>query len=208
MEKGILGLKRGMTQVFDEVGRLIPVTVVEAGPCVVVQKKTASRDGYDAVQLGMVPVEERKLNKPLKGHFAKAGVKPMRFLREIRLADASGYQVGQEVKVDLFKGGERVDVTGTRKGHGFAGGVKRWGFHRGPMAHGSKYHRRVGSLQSRDAARVFKGRKMPGHYGADRFTIQNLEVVKVDPARNLLLLKGSVPGPRGSLVIVKDTAKK
>ncbi|MGB9867185.1 MAG: 50S ribosomal protein L3 [Bacillota bacterium] len=208
MEKGILGLKRGMTQVFDKAGRLVAVTVVEAGPCVVVQKKTVTKDGYNALQLGMVPVAEKKLNKPLRGHFARAGVKPMRFLREVRLDDISGYEVGQEVRVDIFKDGERVDVTGTRKGHGFAGGVKRWGFHRGPMAHGSKYHRRVGSLQSRAAARVFKGRKMPGHYGADRFTVQNLEVVKVDPTRNLLLLKGSVPGPKGSLVIVKDAAKK
>jgi len=207
MVKGILGRKLGMTQVFDEEGKVIPVTVIEAGPCLVVQKKTVATDGYDAVQLGFLARKEKRTTKPLKGHFAKANLKPLRYLRELRLANVADYQVGQEIKCDIFANGDRVDVTGTSIGKGFAGGVKRWGFHRGPMAHGSKYHRRVGSLQSRDASRVFPGRKMPGHLGAERVTVQNLKVVKVDPEKNLMLIKGAVPGATGALLVIKDSVK-
>lgn len=207
MQKGIIGRKLGMTQVFDEQGRLVPVTVIEAGPNVVIQKKTPETDGYNALQVGFVPAKERKVTKPLKGHFNKAKVKPFRYIRELRLDKIDGYEVGQEIKADVFSSGELVDVTGITKGHGFAGGVKRWGFHRGPMAHGSKYHRGPGSLQSRDAARVFKGRLMPGHYGVERVTIQNLRVIKVDPDRNLMLIRGAVPGAVGSLVTIKNAVK-
>ncbi len=208
MAKGILGRKLGMTQVFDEKGRMLPVTVVQAGPCVVVQKKTAVRDGYDAIQLGFGEVKERRLTKPVLGHFKKAGVRPLRLLREFRVDNPDDYQVGQEIKVDIFAPGERVDVTGTSKGHGFAGVIKRHGFRRGPMSHGSKYHRRVGSLgASTLPARVFKGRKMPGRMGGDRVTVQGLELVRVDPERNLLLIKGSVPGVRGSYVIIRSSVK-
>ncbi len=196
-----------MTQVFDEAGRAVPVTALRAGPCVVVQKRVPQKDGYAAVQLAFEPVKENRLNKPLRGHFARAGVKPARVLRELRVADAEKYQVGQEVRVDIFKPGERVDVTGTSKGKGFAGGVKRWGFGRGPMAHGSKYHRSPGSLQSREAARVFPGRRMPGHLGAERVTVQNLQVVRVHPEHDLLLVRGAVPGPRGGLVLVRAAVK-
>ncbi|MGB9802963.1 50S ribosomal protein L3 [Desulfofundulus sp.] len=207
MPKGILGRKVGMTQIFNDAGQAIPVTVIEAGPCIVVQKKTPERDGYSAIQLGFVEKPERLVNKPLKGHFAKAGVRPLRYLREIRVENAEDYQVGQEIKADVFTIGERVDVVGTSRGRGFAGGIKRHGFHRGPMAHGSKYHRRPGSLGAKGPARVFKGRKLPGHYGVERVTVQNLEVVRVDPERNLLAVKGSVPGPRGGLLLVKETVK-
>ncbi|HHW44560.1 MAG TPA: 50S ribosomal protein L3 [Desulfotomaculum sp.] len=208
MPKGILGRKVGMTQIFNNEGQAVPVTVIEAGPCLVVQTRTPERDGYSAVQLGFGEKRERLVNKPLKGHFAKAGVRPLRFLRELRVEDAGQYQVGQEIKADVFTAGERVDVVGTSKGRGFAGGIKRHGFHRGPMAHGSKYHRRPGSLGAKGPARVFKGRKLPGHYGVERVTVQNLEVVKVDPERNLLAVKGAVPGPRGGLLLVKETVKK
>ncbi|SHF10554.1 large subunit ribosomal protein L3 [Desulfofundulus australicus DSM 11792] len=207
MPKGILGRKVGMTQIFNDAGQAIPVTVIEAGPCVVVQKKTPERDGYSAIQLGFGEKPERLVNKPLKGHFAKAGVRPVRYLREIRVENVDDYQVGQEIKADVFAPGERVDVVGTSRGRGFAGGIKRHGFHRGPMAHGSKYHRRPGSLGAKGPARVFKGRKLPGHYGVERVTVQNLEVVRVDPERNLLAIKGSVPGPRGGLLLVKETVK-
>ncbi len=207
MKKGILGRKVGMTQLFTEAGLAVPVTVIEAGPCLVVQKKTPERDGYGAVQVGFGEKRERLFNKPIKGHFSKAGVRPLRFLKELRLEDIDSYQVGQEIKADIFATGEKVDVTGTSKGRGFSGGIKRHGFHRGPMAHGSKYHRRPGSLGAKGPARVFKGRKLPGHYGAEKVTVQNLEVVRVDPERNLLALKGAVPGPKGSLVVIKDSIK-
>lgn len=208
MKKGILGKKHGMTQIFDEKGEVIPVTVIEAGPCVVVQKKTLEKDGYNAIQVGFGDVSEKKLNKPLLGHFKKAGVSPKRYLREFRLDDISGYEVGTEIKVDIFKPGDRVDVTGISKGKGFAGVIKRYGARRGPMAHGSKYHRRVGSMgATTDPGRTFKGKKMPGRMGSDRVTIQNLEVVKVDPEMNLLVVKGSVPGPKGSLLIIRDSVK-
>jgi large subunit ribosomal protein L3 len=210
--KGILGRKLGMTQVFDDAGRAVPVTVVKAGPCVVVQKRTPARDGYSAIQLGFEEVKEHRLNRPLRGHLARAGVKPVRVLRELRVPDAEAYRVGQELKVDIFKPGERVDVTGVSKGKGFAGGIKRWGFRRGPMAHGSKYHRGPGSLatggrMSGGGGRVFPGRKMPGHLGAERVTVQNLRVERVDPEHGLLLLRGAVPGPRGGLLLVKSAVK-
>lgn len=207
MRKAILGRKLGMTQVFDDQGRTVPVTVIEAGPCTVVLKRTAEKDGYDAIQVGFGGVKERRVNKPLKGHFEAAKVKPLRYLREFRLDGAGDYSVGQEIRVDVFSPGELVDVTGVSKGKGFAGGVKRWGFGRGPMAHGSKYHRAPGSLQSRDAARVFKGRKLPGRMGGDRVTVQALKVERVYPDRDLMLIRGAVPGPRGSLVVIRDSVK-
>jgi large subunit ribosomal protein L3 len=207
MKKGILGKKIGMTQVFTDTGLAVPVTVIEAGPCYVVQKKTPERDGYGAVQVGFGEKRERLFNKPIKGHFSKAAVRPLRIIKEFRLDDFENYQVGQEIKADLFVPGEKVDVVGTSKGKGFSGGIKRHGFHRGPMAHGSKYHRRPGSLGAKGPARVFKGRKLPGHKGAVRVTVQNLEVVRVDPERNLLAIKGAVPGPKGSLIMIKDSVK-
>ncbi len=206
MPKGILGRKVGMTRLFDEHGHTVPVTVVQAGPCVVVQRRTREKDGYEAIQLGLGEQSEHRVSKPLKGHFAKAKVKPAQVLREIRVEDSSAYEVGQTISADIFQPGDIVCVTGTSKGKGFAGGIKRHGFRRGPMAHGSKYHRAPGSLQSRDAARVFKGRKLPGHMGAERVTVRGLTVVGVDPERNLLLIKGAVPGPRGGLVVVRDQA--
>lgn len=209
MSNGILGRKVGMSQVFDEEGKAVPVTVIEAGPCYVVQKKTPERDGYAALQLGFGEVGANKLNRPLRGHFAKSGVKPLRFLKEIRLdSDAvDSYEVGQEVKVDIFNPGDYVDVQGVTKGKGFAGGIKRHGFHRGPMKHGSKYHRRPGSLGAKGPARVFKGRKLPGRAGGEMRTVKNLKVVKVDPEHNLLLVRGAVPGPRMGLLLIKNSAR-
>ncbi len=207
MDKAIIGRKLGMTQLFTATGELIPVTAILAGPCPVIQVKGLERDGYQSVQIGFDEIPERKLNKPARGHFAKAKVAPHRVLREFRLTDAAKYQIGDKIAVDIFKPGEAVDVTGISRGKGYAGAIKRWGFHRGPMGHGSKYHRGVGSLQARDAARVFKGRKMPGHLGAVRRTVQNLEVVKVDMEQNLLLVKGSVPGAKGSIVTIKNSVK-
>ncbi|ABO48764.1 LSU ribosomal protein L3P [Desulforamulus reducens MI-1] len=207
MPKGILGKKIGMTQIFNEAGVAIPVTVVEAGPCLVVQKRTPENDGYSAIQLGFGVKRENLLNKPTKGHLNKAGVRPVRFLRELKVDDLEAFQVGQEIKADIFAEGEKVDVVGTSKGKGFAGGIKRHNFHRGPMAHGSKYHRRPGSSAAKGPARTFKGRKLPGHYGVERVTVQNLQVVKVDPERNLLAIKGAVPGPRGGLLLVKNSVK-
>ena len=196
-----------MTQVFTKEGLAVPVTVVETGPCFVVQKKTVERDGYGAIQVGFGEKRERLFTKPAKGHFSKAGVRPLRFLKELRIEDWDSYQVGQEIKADLFSAGEKVDVVGTSKGKGFAGAIKRHNFHRGPMAHGSKYHRRPGSLGAKGPARVYKGRKLPGHLGAARVTVQNLEVVRVDADRNLLAIKGAIPGPRGGLVMIKDSVK-
>ncbi len=206
--KGILGRKLGMTQYYTPAGEAVAVTVIEAGPCVVVQTKTKENDGYEAVQVGFGAKPERLVNKPLKGHFARAGVKPLRYLREFRVENAGAYAVGQEIKVDIFSPGERVDITGTSKGRGFAGGIKRHGFHRGPMGHGSKYHRRPGALAAKGPARVFKGRRLPGHYGNERVTVQNLEVVKVDPERNILMVRGAVPGNRGGLLIIKEAVKQ
>ena len=208
MKKGILGKKLGMTQIFAEDGTLIPVTVVEAGPCSVVQKKTVETDGYSAVQLGFGEKKEKNVNKPMKGHFAKAGVAVKRYLKEFKLDNADEMNVGDEIKVDIFEAGEMLDVTGTSKGHGYAGTVKRWGSHRGPMSHGSHYHRGPGSLGACSSpSRVYKGKKLPGHYGVDKVTIQNLDLVKVDVERNLLLIKGSVPGPKGGLLVIKNAVK-
>lgn len=208
MKKAILGRKLGMTQIFDENGRVIPVTVIKAGPCVVVQKKTAENDGYDAVQVGFEEIREKLVNKPMKGHFEKANVKPLRFVKEFRLEDVSGLEVGSEIKADTFVAGEKVDVTGTSKGKGFQGVIKRWNANRGPMTHGSKYHRSVGSMgASSDPSRTFKGKKMPGHMGAKKSTMLNLTVAKVDAERNLILIKGAVPGPKKGLVIIRDSVK-
>lgn len=208
MKKAILGKKLGMTQLFNEDGIMIPVTVIEAGPCVVVQKKTIETDGYEAIQVGFDDKAERKMNKPMKGHFDKAKVAYKRNLKEFRLDDISSFNVGDVIKSDIFAAGEMVDVTGTSKGHGYAGTVKRWGTHRGPMAHGSGYHRGVGSMGAcSDPSRVYKGKKLPGHYGNVKKTIQNLYVAKVDAERNLILVKGGVPGPKGGLLVVKEAIK-
>lgn len=207
MQKAILGKKIGMSQWFTPNGELLPVTVIEAGPCIVTQIKTKDTDGYEAVQVAFQPIKESRMNKPTKGHFAKANVKPHRFLREFRLVDITGYKVGQAIMADLFSEGEFVDVTGTSKGKGFTGVIQRWGFSRGPMTHGSKYHRGVGSLSSRAGARTFPGRKMPGQHGRFRRTVQNLRVVKIDTERNIILVKGAVPGPKGSLVTIKNSVK-
>lgn len=207
MSKGILGKKVGMTQVFNDKGQVVPVTVVLAGPCTIVQKKTAASDGYNAIQVGFDLKREKLVNKPLKGHFAKGSIKPVRFLRELRFENVDDYQVGQEIKADVFSVGDKVDVVGTSKGKGFTGSIKRHNFHRGPMAHGSKYHRRTGSLGAKGPARVFKGRKMPGRMGRERVTVQNLEIVRVDAELNLLLIKGAVPGPKKALLIIKPSVK-
>ncbi len=212
MKKAIVGKKIGMTQVFTEDGRLVPVTVVEAGPCTVVQTKNVESDGYNAVQVGFGELTENRakklLNKPELGHYQKAGVAAKRTLREFRFDDCAAYKVGDELKVDQFAQGDKIDVTGTSKGHGYTGAILRWNQHIGPKAHGSKYHRGVGSLSANsDPSRVFKNKHMAGHYGVDRVTVQNLEVVSVDAERNLLLVKGAVPGPNGSLLIIRDTVK-
>lgn len=208
MEKAILGTKIGMTQLFDEDGKVIPVTVVMAGPCTVVQKKTNETDGYEAIQVGFGDVKEKSLNKPQKGHFAKADVAAKKFVKEFRLADTSTYNVGDEIKADIFAAGDSIDVTGTSKGKGFAGPMKRWGLHRGPMAHGSGYHRGSGSMGACSTpGRVMKGKKLPGHMGNVKVTVQNLEVVKVDAENNLILVKGAVPGNKGGLVVIKNSVK-
>ncbi|WP_407313879.1 50S ribosomal protein L3 [Desulfosporosinus sp. SB140] len=207
MSKGILGKKIGMTQVFTSEGRVIPVTVVEAGPCPVVQKKTVATDGYNAIQLGFSLLREGLTNKPRKGHFQKANLKPMRYVREFKVNDVENYEVGQEVSVDLFAVGDKVDVVGTSRGKGFEGMIKRNGASRGPMAHGSKYHRRSGSLGAKGPARVFKGRVLPGRMGGERVTVQNLEVIRVDLDKNLILIKGAVPGAKKSLLILKPSVK-
>jgi large subunit ribosomal protein L3 len=205
--KAILGKKIGMTQVFDEQGRLIPVTVLEAGPCTVVDVKTLDKHGYTGVQLGFGFVKDRRLTKPQKGYFKSKGLSPVRYLREFRVEPGTEGNVGDQVKVDVFKSGDYVDVTGTSLGKGYAGVIKRWNFRRGPSAHGSKYHRGTGSLQARDAARVWPGRKMAGQLGNERVTVRNLRVVNVDPEKNLLLVHGGVPGSRGSLIIIKEASR-
>lgn len=208
--KAIIGKKVGMTQIFDEKGLVIPVTVIEAGPCPVVQIKTVETDGYDAVQLGFGTVKENKVNKPDNGHFKKAGVKAVKHLREFRACPEclTGVKVGDEIKVDTFEAGEKVDVQGTSKGKGFQGVIKRHGQHRGPMGHGSMYHRRPGSMGSTSTpGRVFKGKKLPGHMGVEKVTVQNLEIVKVDLDKNAILIKGSVPGNKGSILKIRKTVK-
>ncbi|MDY4008646.1 MAG: 50S ribosomal protein L3 [Candidatus Limiplasma sp.] len=212
MKKAIVGKKIGMTQIFTDDGRLVPVTVVEAGPCKVVQKKTTESDGYDAVQVGFDTLAENRakklVNQPLAGHFKKADVAPTRYLRELRLDNVAGLEVGNELTVSQFENGDKIDVSGISKGHGYTGAIQRWNQHTGPMAHGSKYHRGVGSLSANsDPSRVFKNKHMAGHYGVERVTVQNLEIVKVDAERNLLLIKGAVPGPNGGLLLVRNTCK-
>lgn len=206
--KGILGKKLGMTQVFTAEGNVVPVTVIEAGPNVVIQKKTVETDGYEAVQLGFADKKEKRSNKPEIGHAKKAGATPKRYVREIRGINLGEYEVGQEVKADLFAEGEFVDVTGISKGKGFAGTIKRWGQSTGPMSHGSRYHRGPGSMGSIQANRVPKGKHLPGHMGHETITIQKLEVIRVDADRNVILVKGSIPGPKNGFVKVKQTVKK
>ncbi len=205
--KGILGKKIGMTQVFNEEGVVTPVTVIEAGPCVVLQKKEVATDGYEAIQLGFAEKKEHRANRPELGHAKKAGVKPQKFVKEIRGANLADYELGSVVKADLFSEGDIVDVTGTSKGKGFAGAIKRHNQARGPMSHGSHYHRGPGSLGSITANRVFKGQSLPGRMGGERVTTQNLEIVRVDVEKNLLLIKGAVPGPKNSYVVVKSAVK-
>lgn len=210
MSKGILGKKVGMTQIFTADGNLVPVSVVEAGPCIVLQNKTVENDGYNAIQCGFGEKKEKHTTNPMKGHFEKAGVKPVRFIKEFRLSAPSEYTVGQEIKVDIFAEGELVDATGISRGKGFAGGIKRHNFARGPMAHGSKSHREPGSIGSRmsgPGGKVFKGKKLPGRMGTNKATVQRLTVVRVDADRNLLLIKGAIPGAKGSFVIIRNTVK-
>ena len=208
MKKAILATKVGMTQIFNENGVLVPVTVLQAGPCVVTQVKTVENDGYAAVQVGFVDKREKLINKPLKGHFDKAGVSYKRYIRELKLDNAADYSVKDEIKADMFEAGDKVDATAISKGKGFQGAIKRWGLSRGPMAHGSKYHRHAGSNgPATTPGRVFKGKHMPGHTGCKKVTIQNLEVVRVDVDNNLLLIKGAVPGPKKCLVTLKNTVK-
>lgn len=208
MKKGIIGRKIGMTQIFDEKGNVIPVTVIEAGPCVVAQVKTVETDGYDAIQLGFGEIKDKHINKPEKGHFAKAKLANKKHLREFRLDSLEGIKVGDELKADVFEAGDKIDVQGTSKGKGFQGVIKRHGQHRGPMGHGSMYHRRPGSMGSTSTpGRVFKGKKLPGHMGAETVTIQNLEVIKVDLDKNIILVKGSVPGAKGSILKIKSSVK-
>ena len=208
MKKAILATKVGMTQIFNEDGVLTPVTVLQAGPCVVTQVKTEDNDGYKAVQVGFVDKREKLINKPLKGHFDKAGVSYKRYVREFRFENAEEYAVTQEIKADIFTAGDKIDATAISKGKGFQGAIKKHGQHRGPMAHGSKFHRHQGSNGAcSDPSKVFKGKGMPGHMGHKQITVQNLEIVKIDVENNLLLVKGAVPGPKKALVTVKETVK-
>lgn len=208
MKKAILGTKVGMTQIFMEDGKVVPVTVISAEPNVVVQKKTVETDGYDAVQVGFMAKREKLVNKPLKGHFAKADVPVKRFLREFRLDDVNALNVGDEIAVGTFEAGEKIDVTGISKGKGFAGSIKRHGQHIGPKAHGSGYHRGSGSMGAcSDPSKVMKGKKLPGHMGVDKVTIQNLEIVKVDTENNLICIKGGIPGVKGGLIVIKNSVK-
>ncbi|ASY52713.1 50S ribosomal protein L3 [Clostridium perfringens] len=208
MKKAIIGKKVGMTQIFDENGRVIPVTVVEAGPCVVVQKKTVETDGYDAIQVGFGELREKLVNKPRKGHFAKAGVSLRRTLKEFRMEDVADYNVGDEIKVDTFEIGDKVDVSGVSKGKGFQGTIKRWNASRGPMSHGSKFHRAPGSMgAASDPSRTFKNKRMPGHMGAKNTTVLNLEVVKIMPEKNIILIKGGIPGPNKGTVVIRNSVK-
>ncbi len=206
MMKSIIGKKIGMTQIFTEDGVVIPVTVLEAGPVSVIQKKTEETDGYSAIQVGYEELAERKANKPAKGHFEKAGVGLKKHIKEFRVEDAEAFEIGQEIKADVFAEGDRVDVQGVSKGKGFQGSIKRHNQSRGPMAHGSKYHRGVGALSAAAyPGRVMKGRKLPGHMGNEKVTVQNLEVVRVDVDKNFILVKGAVPGPKGGVITIKES---
>lgn len=208
MDKAIIGVKAGMSQVFTPEGKVIPVTIIEAGPCPVVQVKTVENEGYNAVQVGYGDAKESRVNKPEKGHFKKAGVPCKKYLRELRLKDSASFKVGDEIKCDVFAIGDKVDVTGTSKGHGFTGVVLRWNNHIGPKAHGSGYHRGVGSMGACSSpSRVFKNKHMSGEWGCEQVTVQNLTVVRVDAERNLLFLKGAVPGAKGGLVVIRNSVK-
>ncbi|MBP2033124.1 large subunit ribosomal protein L3 [Clostridium algifaecis] len=208
MKKAILGRKLGMTQIFDENRKVVPVTVIEAGPCVVTQKKTIEKDGYEAIQVGFDDIREKLVTNPVKGHFKKAGAALKRFIKEFRLEDTSSYEVGQEIKADVFEAGERIDVSGVSKGKGFQGTIRRWNAQRGPMSHGSKFHRAVGSMgAASDPSRTFKNMKMPGHMGNVNSTALNLQIAKVIPEKNLILIKGGVPGPNKGFVVIRNTIK-
>ena len=208
MKKGIIGKKIGMSQIFDENGNVIPVTIIEAGPCVVAQKKTVETDGYSSVQLGFEDVTEKKLNKAAKGHFKKAGISLKRHLKEFKLDNAASMNVGDVITADTFVAGDRVDVTGTSKGHGYSGVIKRWNHHKLRMTHGvGPVHRQPGSMGSIDPARIFKNHKMPGQYGNEQVTVQNLDVVRVDADKNLIAVKGAIPGAKGGIVFVRNTVK-
>ena len=208
MKKGIIGKKIGMTQIFDANGNVIPVTVIEAGPCTVTQKKTVETDGYDAIQLGFMDVAEKKLTKPEAGHFAKAGVSCKKHLKEFRLDDISGFNTGDTVTADIFAAGEKVDVTGITKGHGYSGVIKRWNHHHLRMTHGTgPIHRQPGSMGVIDPARIFKNKKMAGQYGNEQVTVQNLKVVKIDSEKNLIAIKGAIPGAKDGIVFIHDTVK-
>lgn len=208
MKKAIMGKKLGMTQIFDENRRVVPVTVVEAGPCVVIQKKTIENDGYNAIKVGFGDIREKLVNKPMKGQFAKAGVSLKRTVKEFRLEDISAYEVGQELKADIFAAGDKIDVSGVSKGKGFQGVIKRWNASRGPMSHGSKFHRAVGSMgASSDPSRTFKNKHMPGHMGNVNTTVLNLEIVKVMPEKNIILIKGGIPGPNKGTVVIRNAVK-
>jgi len=209
MKKAIIGKKVGMTQIFDEAGKVVPVTVIEAGPCTVVQKKTAEKEGYSAIQLGFADIKDRKLSKPERGHLTKAGVAPLKYLKEFRLEDAESLSVGDQVKADTFAEGDKIDVTGTSRGKGFAGVVKRHGAAIQKRSHGGgPVHRHAGSMgSSATPAKIRKGKNMPGHMGVDQVTVQNLDVVKVDPELNLIAVRGAIPGPRGGIVYLKSTVK-
>ena len=208
MKKGIIAKKIGMTQIFTEDGSLVPVTVLQAGPCYVTQVKTVENDGYEAVQVGFDDIREKLVTKPVKGHLDKAGVKTLRLMKEFKFENASEYELGQEIKADIFEVGDKIDVTGKSKGKGFQGAIKRHGQSRGPMTHGSKYHRHAGSNGAcSDPSKVFKGKKMPGQMGAVKVTVQNLEIVRIDAEDNLILVKGAIPGPRKSTVVLKESVK-
>lgn len=208
MKKAIMAKKIGMTQIFTENGLLVPVTVLEAGPCVVTQKKTVENDGYSAIQVGFGEIKEKHVNKPMKGHFNKANVNFSKVLKEFRIDNIDDYEIGAEIKADIFNVGDKVDVSGISKGKGFQGAIKRHNQHRGPMAHGSKYHRGVGSMSSATTpGKVKKGKKMPGHMGCVNVTVQNLEIVRSDANKNLILIKGAVPGNKGSVLVIKDSVK-
>ncbi len=208
MKKALIGKKVGMTQIFDENGKIVPVTAIEVGPCTVTQIKTVEQDGYTAVQLGYGDVKESKLNKPELGKFKKSNIAPKKYLKEVRLDSIEGIKVGDELKADVFAEGDKVDIQGTSKGKGFQGVIKRWGQSRGPMGHGSMYHRRPGSMGSTSTpGRVYKGKRLPGHMGVQTVTIQNLAVVKVDTDKNVILVKGSVPGAKGSILKIKSSVK-
>lgn len=207
MPKAILGKKLGMTQVFSPEGKIIPVTVISAGPCLISQVKTAENDGYLAVQLAYGDVKARRVNKPVAGHCKAAGIEPRRYFKEVRVDDTANYAVGQELTVEVFTEGDKVDISGVSKGKGFAGTIKRWNDRRGPMSHGSKSHRRPATTGAKGPARVFKGKHSPGQMGHERVTIQNLEIVRVDTERNLILVRGAVPGPKEGLLLIKSTVK-